>query len=252
MQVVFLGTTGYHPSEHRHTLAVFLPQVGVLLDAGTGVFRLGRFLLNTSQLHIFLSHAHLDHVVGLTYLLGLVHRHPLEQIRLYGLPGTLQAVEEHLFARPLFPVRPPIEMCPLESQEIPLPQQGRLKWFELLQHPGGSIGFRLQWSQGSLAYVTDTVADPAASYVKHLRGVDVLIHECYFPDREAQLAWRTGHSHTSAVAQVAQAAAAKRLLLVHMDPSSEQDDPIGLDQARAIFPRTELARDLMQIRLWEC
>ena len=58
---LFLGTAGYHPSETRHTSCLMLPEVGVVLDAGSGMFRV-RDLLTTKTLDIFLSHAHLDHV----------------------------------------------------------------------------------------------------------------------------------------------------------------------------------------------
>jgi hypothetical protein len=38
-----------------------------------------------------------------------------------------------------------------------------------------------------------------------------------------------------------------RPILVHLDPQSVADDPIGLDTARAIFPATELGSDLMVV-----
>mgnify|MGYP000532496896 CR=1 FL=1 len=46
---------------------------------------------------------------------------------------------------------------------------------------------------------------------------------------------------------VARAADVGRMVLVHLDPSSSDEDPIGLDVARAIFPRTELGDDLMEL-----
>lgn len=247
MRVVFLGTTGYHPNDRRHTLAVFLPEVGVLLDAGTGLFRLPRYL-KTSQLDILLSHAHLDHVVGLTYLLGMVHRRPLEAIRVHAQEAKLQAIEEHLFSELLFPVRPPLTMCPLPPAELPLPQGGTARWFPL-EHPGGAVGYRLRWPQGELAYVTDTTATPEAPYLEAIRGVELLIHECYFPDHQAELARRTGHSHTSAVARLAAEAEVGQLVLVHMDPGSEAEDPIDLDRACRIFPATTLAHDELELSL---
>ncbi len=246
MRVVFLGTTGYHPSPQRHTLAVLLPEQGVLLDAGTGLFRLPRYL-QTQELDILLSHAHLDHVVGLTYLLGMVHRRPLAAIRVHGEAAKLRAVEEHLFSELLFPVRPPLQMCPLPSGELALPGGGSGRWFPL-EHPGGAVGYCLRWPGASLAYVTDTTACPDAPYLEAICGVDLLIHECYFPDQEAELARRTGHSYTSAVAHLAARAQVGQLVLVHMDPSAETEDPIDLPRARSIFPRTQLACDEMELR----
>ena len=124
----------------------------------------------------------------------------------------------------------------------PLADGGTLRYFPL-EHPGGSVGYRLDWPGHSLAYVTDTTASPDADYLEHIRGVDLLIHECYFPDSLRDIAVKTGHSTTSDAAQVARLAEAKRLVLVHMNPLDESDDPIGIDTARKIFPRTELGED---------
>ena len=98
-----------------------------------------------------------------------------------------------------------------------------------------------------MAYVTDTTADPQAAYVAKIRGVDLLVHECYFSDAQADWAEKTGHSHTTPVARVAQAAGAGRLVLVHVNPLSTAADPVGLDVARAIFPNTILGEDRMEL-----
>ncbi|MGH7135415.1 MAG: MBL fold metallo-hydrolase, partial [Pirellulales bacterium] len=55
----------------------------------------------------------------------------------------------------------------------------------------------------------------------------------------------TGHSHTTPVAQVAEAAQVGRLLLVHVNPLGDADDPVRLDVARAIFADTSIAHDKM-------
>ena len=123
-----------------------------------------------------------------------------------------------------------------------LPNDGRLTYFPL-DHPGGSLGFRLDWPDRSLAYVTDTVAREDADYVEQIRGVDLLVHECYFADDLADLATLTGHSHTTPVASVARAADVGRLVLVHVNPLINAQDPVGLATAQAIFPATQIGFD---------
>ena len=98
-----------------------------------------------------------------------------------------------------------------------------------------------------MAYITDTTASADADYVDKIRGVDLLVHECYFPDENADWAKTTGHSCTTPVAQVARQAEVGRLILVHVNPAAEEEDPIGLDKARAVFPETQLGYDLMEI-----
>jgi ribonuclease BN (tRNA processing enzyme) len=98
-----------------------------------------------------------------------------------------------------------------------------------------------------MAYVTDTTAGAEADYVAKIRGVDLLVHECQFSDSQADWASKTGHSHTTPVAEVARKAGVKRLALIHFNPLSSADDPVGLAVARAIFPDTILGEDQMEI-----
>ncbi len=240
MHLRLLGTTGYHPTDRRQTACLMLPEIGVVLDAGTGMYRVGR-LLETNTLDIFLTHSHLDHIIGLTYLFSVLAGHEQVAVRVHGQAEKLEAIAEHLFAPPIFPAMPPLTWQPL-GEHVSLQNNGRLSWFPL-NHPGGSVGYRLDWSDRSMAYVTDTTADAQADYVDRIRGVDLLIHECYFPDGKEELAQSTGHSCATPVAQVARAAGVGRLLLVHIDPSADSQDPLGLEKMRAIFPQIQIAED---------
>jgi ribonuclease BN (tRNA processing enzyme) len=244
MRLLLLGTTGYHPNARRHTSCFFLPDVGVVLDAGTGMFRV-RHHLATPHLDIFLSHVHLDHVIGLTYLFDIVHEKPIERVTVHAEAEKLEVIQRHLLTKLLFPVPLPCEYRPLDG-DVPLPNGGNLRHFPL-PHPGGSRGFRLDWPGHSLAYVTDTTACASAKYVELIRGVDVLVHECYMPDGYEQYAERTGHSCVTPVATVARDAKVGRLILVHCNPLDETDDPVGLKSAQAVFPASEMGSDLDEI-----
>jgi ribonuclease BN (tRNA processing enzyme) len=221
-----------------------LPEQGIVLDAGTAMFRV-RNHLRTPELDIFLTHAHLDHTVGLTYLLDVVRDRPLNRVTVHAAPDKVVAIQQHLLATALFPAQLPCEFRPLAG-EVALADHGRLTYFRL-DHPGGAIGFRLDWPGRSMAYVTDTTAAPDAPYLAAIRGVDLLVHECNFPDSQTELARRTGHSTTSPVAELARRAGVGRLVLVHVDPLAEGDDPLKLEPARGIFPSATLADDLMEI-----
>ena len=242
MRLIFLGTGGYHPNERRHTASLLLPEIGVALDAGTGFFRAPE-RLGTQTLDVFLTHAHLDHVCGLTFILVPMLRGDITRVRVIGSAATLNAVKKHLLANEVFPVMPDFEWHVLESS-MALPDGGRLSWIPLV-HPGGSVGFRIDWPDRSLAYITDTTAP--GDYTDFIRGVDVLIHECYFPDNLSEWAAKTGHSAATPVAQLATDANVSRLLLVHVDPQRPDDDPVGMASIRSIFPNTQLAEDLMEI-----
>lgn len=247
MRVLPLGTTGYHPNDRRQTACYLLPTSAAVFDAGTGLYRLARFL-ETDELDIFLSHAHLDHIMGLTYLLETAAMRPLRRVTVHGRERKLAAIREHLFHPDLFPVPIDVGWRPLADDEpVQLLDGGRVTHFALT-HPGGSRGFRVDWPGKSLAYVTDVATAPGAAYLDQIRGVDLLLHECNFDDSvSAEFAKQTGHSRTSETAAAAREAEVGRLVLIHVAPHDDAVDPIGLATARAIFPHTDVAEDLKLI-----
>jgi ribonuclease BN (tRNA processing enzyme) len=246
LKLHLLGTTGYHPNARRHTACFMLPEQGIVLDAGTGMFRVRKHLC-TPELDIFLSHAHLDHIIGLTFLFDVLHEKNVQRVTVHGEAEKLAAIEEHLLSPLLFPVKLPCEYRSLTGP-VALAGGGRLMHFPL-DHRGGSVGYRLDWPGHSMAYVTDTTASQDAAYVNSIRGVDVLLHECYFADDQAELAEKTGHSTASRVAEVARKAAVGRLILVHMNPMDESDNPIDIQAAQAIFPNTQFGEDEAVVEL---
>ena len=75
----------------------------------------------------------------------------------------------------------------------------------------------------------------------------MLVHECYFPDSMEEWAEKTGHSAAAGVAQTANDADVGRLILVHTDPQVCDDDPVGLESMRSVFPHVEIAEDLQDV-----
>lgn len=244
MKLILLGTGGYYANDLRHTACLMLPEIGVVFDAGSGMFRLGEYRA-TERLDIFLTHCHLDHVIGLTYLLDVLPVDVQQRTAVYGAAAKLETIREHLFSELLFPVKPKFQMQPL-SGDIPLADGSTLRHFPL-DHPGGSIGYRIDWPDRSLAYVTDTRATDDAAYIEQIRGVSVLVHEAYFNDDMGAKAELTGHSCLSTVARLAATAEVGLLVLVHVDPRLKQDADFELQTAQQIFPNTLLGVDRMEI-----
>ena len=221
-----------------------LPEIGVILDAGTGIFR-ARDLIQTDHLDIFLLHVHLDHCVGLTFLYDVLWEKDVSRVTVHVAEEKIEAIEEALFHSDLFPVKPNFEIRPLEPiTQLPSGQQ--LSAIEV-DHPGGAHAFRIDFEDRSMAYVTDTVAVEDASYVPAITGVQTLLHECYFPDGWEDRAELTGHSCLTPVAKVAAAAKAERLFLVHINPLNESSQPLDLDSVKSIFSKIEVASDQLVI-----
>ncbi len=96
-----------------------------------------------------------------------------------------------------------------------------------------------------MAYCTDTIFCEGA--VQLAQDVDVLIHEATFSHQDAQLAIDRLHSTSTMAAQVALAAGVKQLIMTHFSPRYAPGNDIQLEdlrqEARAIFPNTEMAYD---------
>ena len=250
MNVEFLGTGGYHPDAHRHTTCVLLPGSGLCFDAGTAFFRVpGRLAAaGVTKLDLVLTHAHLDHICGLTYPLAHLERGTLTAVRVHGRAAKLEAVRRHLFADAVFPVLPDaFSWHPLpDGRDGAIELAGGTLRFREQTHPGGSLGLRFEADGRAFAFCTDTVADPATA--AFAAGADLLAHECNFPDGREALAARTGHSTLSPVLKIAAAAGAGRTLLVHLPPDAEDPaDPVSLGEAAA--HQTQVATDGLTVTL---
>jgi len=241
MKLHCLGTAGYHPSATRHTSCYFIPEANLMLDAGSGMFRVQQ-LIDSDEFSIVLSHAHLDHILGLTFLLDFVAVTPLKKVHVFGERAKLEAVQEHLFAETIFPVLPPIEWHSLEDlgREFWIGDT-RCRWFPL-EHPGGSVGYRFDRKDLSLAYVTDTTASPNSNYWREIQGVDWLLHECNFSDEWIELAVKTGHSWTTGVLESVAASGIPRLILTHINPLADDFDPLGLVDTKATVAISKLEK----------
>jgi ribonuclease BN (tRNA processing enzyme) len=231
LRLIPLGINGYFPSYGRQTMSflVLTDTQALLLDAGTGLSRLieptlRELLEPYRELDILLSHYHLDHVIGLSYLPGVWTR---GRVRLFGPASPFVEAEpaealDRLLHPPLFSAGyrafpGPVEIISVREKTLRIGDLDVRIWPQ--EHPGGSIGIRLG---DEIAYVTDTVVD--TEHVRFVSGVKLLAHELWFTDEEARAQGPKGHSNASAVAEFARAAGVERLLLVHHQPKRTSDE----------------------------
>jgi ribonuclease Z len=134
----------------------------------------------------------------------------------------------------------------------PGPLYGRLKNGERVELPDGRVvdGRELVGATlvgRSVVYCTDTIYCRGA--VALSEGADALIHEATFAAEDEPLAVQSMHSTSAMAARVASEAQVRQLFITHFSPRYAPDAPVTpeelLAQARAVFPRTDMARDLL-------
>ena len=91
-----------------------------------------------------------------------------------------------------------------------------------------------------LVYSGDTA--PCAATAKAAKGADLLIHEATFASDRVEEAKEAKLSTAAGAAQIAKKAGAKRLLLTHISGRYRDTSPL-LDEAKKIFPETQMAQD---------
>lgn len=232
-RIIPLGTNGFIPTYSRHTMSFLLLGEGaaVLIDAGTGVGRLlepglAALLQPYDHLNVILSHYHLDHLVGLTYLTAVCRDQP---ITLYAptrplVDSTPDEAVLRLLQPPLFPVTlpnypAPVTLIPYSGDSLEI--GGFSLRLRRQRHTGGSVGMRFG---DRLAYCTDSALD--AQTEPFVRGVGLLLHECWLTDEEGggAEAGKGGHSGTSDVARLARTAHVGRVMPVHHHPKRTAQD----------------------------
>jgi ribonuclease Z len=124
------------------------------------------------------------------------------------------------------------------GEQITLPDGRQIRGTDLCGEPEEGRKF---------VYCTDTVYCEEA--VELARDADVLIHEATFAHQDADLAFDRLHSTSTMAAQVALGAGVKQLIITHFSPRYAPGNALVLDdllqEARAIFPQTELAYDFL-------
>ena len=100
-----------------------------------------------------------------------------------------------------------------------------------------------------MVYCTDTVYTESAIEIS--READLLIHEATYAYKETEMALQRGHSTATMAAKIAAKANVNELILTHLSPrytpGNETSPNDLLNEAKVIFPNTQLAKDFLKI-----
>jgi len=147
-ELIFLGTSASAPSVHRGmpSVAVMAGEHRYLVDCGEGTQRqILRSGLGYKKLNrILLSHAHLDHILGLGGLISsFTHFEGVEFVEIYGGKPALDRVDALLFSVVLRDEKSPmpIHMIDLEAGQILAAKHYEVLAFEVSHRGRGNFGF---------------------------------------------------------------------------------------------------------------
>lgn len=205
MKLKVLGCSGGIGGPLLRTTS-FLVDHDILIDAGTGVAELAIDDLAAID-HVFLTHAHLDHIAALPLMLDSVAERRSKALTVYATEAILESLKKHIFNWAIWPdfsAIPSLEKPLLRYQPIALQQavvlNGRRITALPAEHSVPAVGYWLDSGAGSLVFSGDTgPSDAFWLAVNQIENLQHLIIECAFSDREAGLAQASKHYHPAAL-----------------------------------------------------
>ncbi len=233
----------------------------LIFDAGSGLRELGNELsktTNTIDADLFLSHCHIDHVIGLPFFSPIFE----EKNRIHLWAGNMHSVGgikvgiHKLMSHPLFPVdietlHSKVTFSDFNAGEALQPRSGIVVRTAKLNHPGGATGYRIEYAGRSVAYITDVELDEKSfnpELLTLVHDADLVIIDATYTDKELPLHAGWGHSSWQQTVRLANQAGAGKLCLFHHDPDHTdvmmEKIAVAAEKAR---PGTIVAREGLTI-----
>jgi phosphoribosyl 1,2-cyclic phosphodiesterase len=209
----------------------------IVVDAGTGIRRLGNFLVEEKRYsyNLIFTHAHWDHMIGFTSFKPLFM--DKTELTVYRCPFPEEYIENmlaNLMKPPNFPVRYSdlratikyVDSCPetfwigsVTVESIPL------------SHPDGGCGYKFSEGGRSFVFLTDNelgYPHPGGrtrdEYLEFCKDADLLFHDAEYTPEEYRIKKGWGHSLYTDVIDMAIDAGVKNLGLFHINSERSDDD----------------------------
>ncbi len=247
-KVIFLGTNGWFDSQTGDTTCILIdaPEGYVFLDAGNGIYKADKYIKEDKPVFLFLSHFHLDHIIGLHILNKFRFSQGLTICCYEGGQQFLRTILNQPFTIPYEKL--PFKLC-FRGLSVGLNKNFpfEVKCAEGV-HSTKCFSYRLELKDSVISYCPDTGLNEAIQNLTN--QADLLIAECTWLPGQTKGLWP--HLNPEQAAELAKKARVKQLALVHFDADNYKTVASRIKAERVaqqIFQNTHAMKDEMVIKL---
>lgn len=223
----------------------------VLIDAGTGVSNLSVGEMTKID-HVFVTHAHLDHVACIPFLVDTVGSIRTKPITIHATQATLDSLRNHLFNWHLWPdfTKIPNDRSPyMRYEALSLGTVISLQERRIMPLPANhavpAVGYQLDSGQASLVFTGDTTTNDALwVVVNKIENLKYLIVESAFCNQKREIAIRSKHFCPSLLAEELEKLERNaEIFIAHLKPGEAELTMHEIQQCMAKFNPRKLEND---------
>lgn len=268
MQIRFWGTRGSVPAPGENTVefggntscveVILKSGTSIIFDAGTGIRAFGLDYLSRKNaprtIHLFLSHAHWDHIQGFPFFVPAILAD--FTIHIYSHMDARKVLGGQM-SQPYFPVSLDIFQSTKKFHRLkdkPVKIDDAIISEQSLHHPQSVRGFRVDEDGASIVYSTDTEHGDKEfdkSLISFARGTDALIYDAQYTPEEyesGRIGW--GHSTYAEGVNIAKKAGVKKLVLFHHEPTHNDKTVRAIEsKTKKLFRSTIAAREGLTLNI---
>ena len=236
--VTLLGTRGSMPCSGKEylryggrTSCILVQLAGetLLLDGGSGMAFLKPKSVPSRQLTLLLSHAHVDHLLGLPMCPLLTEKDMI--LDLYAATRDGRSGEQQvraLMQPPLWPVGPEALPAAIRFHELPASLDIGAVHVDTMPgvHPGGVTVYRVSGAGKSVVLATDcTFTEDLLPILREFaKDCDLLLCDGQYSEEEWASRSSFGHNTWFAAAKLGQDCGAKQVRIIHHAPDRTDDE----------------------------
>jgi phosphoribosyl 1,2-cyclic phosphodiesterase len=228
---------------HTACFEVFTPRTQIFIDGGSGLRRAGEQLMLGScgagrgEVHIFMTHFHWDHLIGLPFFTPIFV--PGNKIHFYAVQNDLEENVRRIFCKPNFPVAYNHLAAKIEFHQLQPRQPFKLGDITVtpyrLDHPDECWGYKMTANGRTLSHCVDSETTRVSREdldedLPLYQDVDVMIFDAQYTFLEAAERINWGHGSGPVGIDIALREKIKRVLFIHHDPAASNEKILAAEQ----------------------